>query len=112
LAKSNWIIGILIALLVGTNAWWAYNAVDAGITYSYSQVTLENNKEALAQSLAVIEAAAQPDATKQSIVRAARTAGGDSEPFEKDGYVWVGSIGLKFDSAGHLIGASRSWSPP
>ena len=112
MAKSNWIIGVLIALLIATNGWWAYNSLDAGITHSYSQVSLENNKEALAQSLAVIEAAAQTDATKQSIIQAAQTVGSNSEPFEKDGYVWVGSIGLKFDSIGHLTNASRSWSPP
>ena len=112
MAKSNWIIGALIALLITTNGWWAYNALDTGVTYSYSQVSLENNKEALAQSLAVIEAAAQTDATKRSIIQAARTAGSNTEPFEKDGYVWVGSIGLKFDTTGHLMSASRSWSPP
>lgn len=86
--------------------------MDAGITLAYPQGSLEDNKEALAQSLAVIEAAAHTGASKQSIVQAARAASSNSEPFEKDGYVWVGSIDLKFDSSGHLIGASRSWSPP
>ena len=112
LGKSSWIIVVLIALLIATNGWWAYNALDTGITYSYSQVSLDNNKEALAQSLAVIEAAAQADATKQSIIQAARAAGSNSEPFEKDGFVWIDSIGLKFDSAGHLTSAARSWNPP
>ena len=112
MAKSHWIIGVLAAVLIASNAWWACNAFDAGITSSYSRVALEDNKQALAQSLAVIEAAARPGATRQSIVQAARIAGGNPEPFEKDGYVWVAGIGLEFDSAGHLESATRSWSPP
>ena len=112
MAKSNLTIGVLITLLLATNAWWAYHAIDAGVSDSYALVSLNDNKQALAQSLAVIEAAARPGATKQSIVRAAQDAGSSSEPFEKDGFVWVSSIGLKFDPSGRLIGASRSWSPP
>ena len=112
MAKSNLIIGMLVTLLLATNAWWGYNAIDAGVTNSYARVSLDDNRQALAQSLAVIEASARPGATKKSIILAAQIAGGSSEPFEKDGYVWVSSIGLKFDPSGRLISASRSWSPP
>lgn len=112
MAKTGWSIGVLTALLIVTNLWWAYNALDNGITYTYLKISLENNEEALAQALAVIEAVAHVGATRQSIIKAARDAGSNSEPFEKDGYVWVDSIGLKFDSTGHLISASKSWSPP
>ena len=112
MTKTRWSIGVLIALLIATNLWWAYNALDSGITYTYLKISLENNEEALAQTLAVIEAVSQVDATRESIIKAARNAGSNSEPFEKDGYVWVDSIGLKFDSTGHLINASKSWSPP
>lgn len=112
MARSTRVIVVLVALLVVTNGWWAYKVLDSGITYTYIRASLESNEEALAQSLAVIEAATQVDATRQSIVQAARTAGRNSEPFEKDGYVWVGSIGLRFDSTGHLVKVSRAWSPP
>ena len=80
MAKSSWTIDVLVVLLVGTNCWWAYNAVDAGVTCSYAQVTLENNKEALAQSLAVIEAAAKSWATRQSIIQATRTGLAEYRP--------------------------------
>lgn len=112
MGKSSLIIGVLVALLIGTNGWWAYNALDSGVTYSYAQVSLEENKQALAQSLAVIEATAEYDATRNSIIQAARAASGYPEPFEKDGYVWVGSIGLEFNSDGRLTSVSRAWSPP
>lgn len=104
-------IGILVLLLVGTNGWWAWNALDAGVSAAYTEDSLRDNSEALAQSLAAIEAAGRPGATRQSIIAAALAAGDGAEPFEKDGHVWVGGIGLAFDADGRLTGAETSWSP-
>jgi hypothetical protein len=33
------------------------------------------------------------------------------EPFEKDGFVWVGSLGLKFDESGRVVEAVPAWQP-
>ena len=40
---------------------------------------------------------------------AARLPGDTFEPFEKDGFVWIGRIGLKFNDRGQLIEVSRAW---
>ncbi len=37
---------ILIALVV-TNSFWLYKAIDAGVTYTYQQVTLEEKTKAV-----------------------------------------------------------------
>lgn len=109
--KSTVAIVLLSVALVGSNIWWAYGALDAGITYTYQQDSLQRSQEALKQSLAVIKASGQ-GATKDAVLAAAiSSAEGVTEPFEKEGYIWVGSIGLRFSEGGHLKEAIPSWSP-
>lgn len=55
---------------------------------------------------------AKETATRDSLIAAAVEACGDETTFEKDGFVWVGSIGLAFDDDGRIRGVSRSWDPP
>lgn len=110
--RSTAIILLLVLLLIGSNAWWAYHAVDAGVTQTYMGVSLDDNKQALAQTLTLLPVVARPGATRADVVAAARAVGPQSEPFEKDGFFWVGKIGLKFNEHGHLVEASRAWSPP
>ena len=113
MSKSGWIIAALVAMLVLTNAWWAYRASDQGLTYTYAEASSRDNAMALTQVLAVLQASAKPNATRQTIIDAALRAAGDpfnrQSVFEKEGYVWVGKIGLAFDQGGKLQGAVRGW---
>jgi hypothetical protein len=111
-ARSRIAIAALACALVVSNALWAYQLIDAGVTQSYTDVSLTDNREAVGQLIAVVNEASKPSATRESIIAAAEPPGDSSEPFEKDGYLWTGSIGLKFDSNNHLIGVERAWSPP
>ncbi|CAB1067689.1 hypothetical protein D1AOALGA4SA_95 [Olavius algarvensis Delta 1 endosymbiont] len=55
--KNSVIINILLTvLLIGSNALWFYRIVDAGVSYTYQGVSLEENQQALAQSLEIIKA--------------------------------------------------------
>lgn len=109
--RSTVAIVLLSVALVGSNIWWAYGALDAGITYTYQQDSLQKSQEALKQALAVIKASAQ-GAKKGAVLAAAiSNAEGATEPFEKGGYIWVGSIGLRFSQGGHLQEVVPSWSP-
>ena len=111
---STAVIAILFALLVASNAWWAYHAIDAGVTATYQQESFRSTQEALAQALAVLPVAASPTATKEQVILAARRGPGGPasyDTFEKDGFTWVGQLGLRFDDAGRLVEASPSWSP-
>ena len=102
---------MLSLALIGSNIWWAYGALDAGITYTYQQDSLQKSQEALKQALAVIKASGQ-GATKDAVLAAAISNAEDAiEPFEKEGYIWVGSIGLRFSEGGQLQEAVPSWSP-
>ena len=85
--------------------------LDAGISYTYQGVSLEEHQQALSQALAVIKVVSQPTATRESIVAAASAGVLRPGTFEKDGYLWVGLLGLKFNQSGQLVEAVPSWSP-
>lgn len=57
------------------------------------------NRQALSQALAIIEVTG---ASHDQIVAAANRARSSGEPFEKDGYLWVGRLGLRFTEDGKL----------
>ncbi|OYY94575.1 MAG: hypothetical protein B7Y41_07045 [Hydrogenophilales bacterium 28-61-23] len=38
---------VILALFTATNIFWAYNTIDAGITYTYQQVTLDEKSRAV-----------------------------------------------------------------
>src|SRR5574343_305682 len=49
----------LIAALIGSNAWWAHQAIDAAITRSYAEVSASDTRQELAQTRALIRAMAK-----------------------------------------------------
>ena len=50
--------------------------------------------------------AAQPGADRDAIISAARRGSGEVV-FEKEGFTWVGHLGLRFDAQGRLLEAKR-----
>ncbi len=101
----------LSLLLVASNAWWAYNALNAAVTAGYREASFHEHHEALAQALAILPVAARPQVTSAQILESAKQAARTSESFEKDGFVWVGHLGLRFSEAGRLLEAKPAWSP-
>lgn len=100
--KSTVAIWVLAASLVASNAWWVFRTLDSGITSTYQKAQLEEEQQASNQAIAIIRAVAIPNATQAQIVEAARKEWPAPEPFEKDGHIWVGRLGLKFDDQGKL----------
>lgn len=109
--KTTVVIALLTAGLVGSNAWWAYHALDSGVSAMYADVVLQENHRALAQMLAIIPVAASPDSTPAQVLSAAQRAAPGSQPLEKDGFTWVGGIGLRFSETGRVVEAVPGWSP-
>ena len=112
LSKIRLIIVLLTVALIASNVWWAYRLLDAGVTYNYMEVALEDNKQSLRQALALLPVVARPGVTRAEILEAAHLPEDSFAPFEKEGFVWVGKIGLKFNEQGQLVEASRAWSQP
>jgi hypothetical protein len=60
----------------------------------------ETTSELLTQTLAVLPVVGKEGATRNEIVTAARVPNDRTEPYEKEGFVWVGQLGLKFNTRG------------
>jgi hypothetical protein len=103
--KTTITISLLFLALISSNIWWAYRVLDAGVSYTYQGVSLEETQQALSQALAIIKVNNANNATREQIVRAAQNAWPSSEPFEKDGFLWVGRLGLRFSDTGRLLEA-------
>ena len=112
MTRSKGVFVLLAVTLVASNLWWAYHLLDMGVAQTYMGVALDDNKQALAQTLALLPVVARPGVSRSEVLAAARAAEPSAAPFEKDGFVWVGEIGLKFNERGQLVEASRAWSPP
>ena len=111
MSRSAVVIVALAALLVGSNAWWAYRLFDVAISFTHLEDSYRADHAALRQALAVIHASAVPGATRESILASAtKSAAGPVRVFEKEGFLWVGDLGLRFSEGGQLLEASPSTS--
>ena len=103
--RSRLTIVLLVFTLVLSNAWWAYRLLDAGISHTYLRASFDTTSEALMQALAVLQAVAKPGATRNQVLAAAQLPNDRVGPFEKEGYVWVGQLGLQFNEQGYFVKA-------
>jgi len=104
--KTSIVILLLSAAFVTSNAWWLYNAIDFGITHTYAMQACSEDSEALQQALALLPVVATPGVDRESVIATAHSESGYT-PFEKDGFTWVGQLGLRFDEDGKLSEVSR-----
>jgi hypothetical protein len=102
--RSTYAILALAIALVGSNLWWAYHAIDAGITATYRDDSFNATSVALKQHEAILLSVLEGKRSKDNIVAAAKAAANGSEPFEKQGVTHVGWVGLKFDAKNQLTG--------
>ena len=100
--RSTIVISLLVLVLLASNAWWAYSSIDAGVTRTYLNDSLTETQVALRQTLAILPVVAASPQDRTGIVEAARRSGDGGDTFEKDGYLWVGRLGLRFGSDGRL----------
>jgi hypothetical protein len=104
-------IVVLAVALVVSNVWWLYAAVDSGVTTTYREQAFQEHRAALAELIAVVPAVSDPAATRESILAATRSAAKDNEYLEKEGLVWVGRLGYRFEADNRLREVRTSWSP-
>jgi len=97
-------IALLLAL-VGSNAFWVYQSIDFGISYTYMEASATGCHRMLRVAVAVIPTIADPESGKLETVRAAEKAA-NADSFEKDGLVWIDGLGLGFNESGRVVKAS------
>ena len=99
---------MLGTLLVSTNMWWMYVTMDNAVTASYREDQLSLTRQALGQLLFLIPEL-KATATKKELVAAAERLFKETA-FEKDGCIWVGRLGLKFDDNDRLVHVAPAWN--
>lgn len=111
MSRATLTTALLLVLLLATNACWAYQALDTGVTMTHREETFRLTHKGLVQALAILPLVADSSSSPEQIIAAAGQASSDSEPFHKEGFTWVGSLGLRFNDEGRLVEAVPSWSP-
>jgi len=99
--RSTLAISALMVVLLASNAFWLYKIVDERIG---AGLQLAEQREALTQVFALIPVLAQKADRAQLVATASdATLPANKQAFQADGYVWVGSLGLRFAGTGELI---------
>lgn len=102
-SKTSFIV--LLVALIGSNAFWLYQSVDAGISYSYMEASATECQRMLRVAVAVIPVIADPESSKADVINVAEEISG-TDSFEKDGLVWVSGFGLGFNESDRVAIAS------
>lgn len=96
-----WII-ILIVLLLGSNAYWIYNTIDFGLSYTYLEASAEHASKRAEQAIQVanLNLIGLDADEAQALLHSDAY---DLETFEKEGCLWVGGICLRLDSERKIV---------
>lgn len=102
------LVASLLALLLGSNAYWLFVLFDAGVSQTYNGQYIDDLKGANDDLRRIIPVLTQSRPRSEVVEIVSDLY--DVEPFEKDGCVWIGSVGLKFSDQGKLSSVSKSWN--
>jgi hypothetical protein len=108
--SSGVIVGLAVALVV-SNALWAYHLMPLLTALNYGEREWEQRRLGIAQSLEMIKAFARSESSREQLIAAARRGWPEVSPQERNGYVWVGRLGLQFNDSGQLNDVVY-WTPP
>jgi hypothetical protein len=99
--KTAIILGILLLI---SNGWWLYHAIDQGVTQTYRDQESYELEKRQKQIINMMPALSENLSKEKVIEIASRYS--DMQKFEKDGCIWVGWVGLKFNDKGKLESVS------
>lgn len=103
----KWMLPLALATSLAANAWLTFRLVDAGITQTYMGDSIQKNRTALLQCIAVTNDFLASGARREALVEKAKTIGGVDFTFSNDGHFWVGPFGMHFDEDGRLISVAE-----
>jgi len=99
-------IAVLAVLLVSSNTWWLYHAVDHGVTLAYrDQVLYEaaNTNSALSK----VSSHLMKGKTKDEADALLRTLFPAEQPYEKDGALHTTWLALQLNTNGAVAGVQK-----
>ncbi len=110
--RSIFTILLLFAWLAASNVFWVIKLNNGVAEHVLMRSSLDAARKVALQSFAVISEAASENATRQSVIDAAVRVRPGTDPYVKEGFVWIGDIGLRFDEGDKLIEAKSAADPP
>lgn len=92
---NKWKISFFVSvvLLVATNLWWLYAAIDTGVTYTYQQVSFDEKSKAVEMLGALVVRGGQ-QYTKKDVLHVLRQLNKDAFIVEEENLLDV--EGVKF----------------
>lgn len=108
LTKPTATITTLILALIATNLSWAVHEARQDMALSHLQQSADDTSALLNQALSVLPVAADEEASQHEVIAAAQRAGATTAPYEKGGYIWVESLGMRFSDDGRLVSVATS----
>lgn len=103
----KWFVSLALALSLAVNAWLAFLVLDAGITQTYMGDSLEKNRTALLQCIAVTNEVLASGAGEEALIAKAQSVSGETFTFSNDGHLWIGPFGMNFDEEGRLVSVAE-----
>lgn len=98
---------LALAASIAANVWLAFLVVDAGVTQTYMEDSIQGNRTALLQCIAVTNELLDSGARREVLIAKAKAISGVDSMFSNDGHFWIGSFGMNFDEDGKLISVAE-----
>lgn len=103
----RWILSIALVASLSANAWLAFHVLDAGVTQAYMGDSIQRNRTALLQCIAVTNDHLKTGARREALIARAQAVAGDYPGFSNDGHYWIGSFGMRWDEDGKLVSVAE-----
>ncbi len=111
LTKQTLAISGLAVALLSTNSLWAMHAFKQAVAVGDLQQQVDDASALLDQALAVLPVVADEEASQEEVIAAAQPVGAAIAPVERDGFIWVEHLGMRFDDEGRLISVTTGDAP-
>ena len=103
----KWMLSLALAASLAVNAWLSFHLLDAGVTQTYMGDSIQQNRMALLQCIAVTNEFLVSGARREALVAKAKAVSGVDSTFSNDGHFWIGPFGMDFDEDGRLISVAE-----
>ena len=96
---NKWRVSFIISfiMLIATNVFWLYTVIDAGVTYTYQQVTLDEKSQSV-EMLGELIVRGSKKYTKKDILHILRQTNKDSFIVEEENLINVEGIKFIFEN--------------
>ena len=102
MSAKFWVITLVI-LLLGTNTYWLYTAIDTGVTITYREASFDATAKGYEQVIRLANLNLLGMSADEAILKIGLDSYG-SEPFEKEGCVYAAQVCVILDEDRKVVG--------